>query len=96
VFKSPSPKEIVILELLATGSEMYGLEMVEASAGGLKRGTVYVTLGRMEEKDLLHSKLEVSDAPGPPRRLYKISDHGLRALRAWQLMQTALTWGVTR
>ena len=29
---------------------MYGLELVTESEGALKRGTVYVTLGRLEEK----------------------------------------------
>jgi DNA-binding PadR family transcriptional regulator len=30
--------------------ELYGLQLVAASRGRLKRGTVYVTLRRMEEK----------------------------------------------
>jgi DNA-binding PadR family transcriptional regulator len=29
---------------------MYGLEMVRASSGKLKRGSIYVTLTRMEDK----------------------------------------------
>ena len=32
---------------------MFGLALVERSGGALKRGTVYVTLGRMEAKGLL-------------------------------------------
>ncbi len=46
----PSRTETLILDLLRQGRERYGLELVEASGGRVKRGTVYVTLGRMEEK----------------------------------------------
>ena len=78
-----SPKEALILELLR-GSERYGLELVAASDGALKRGTVYVTLGRMEEKGLLVSRLE-DETPangGLPRRLYKPTAYGKQLLSA--------------
>jgi lipopolysaccharide export LptBFGC system permease protein LptF len=39
-----SAKELLILELLVRDNAMYGLELVAASRGQLKRGTVYVTL----------------------------------------------------
>ena len=67
-----SAKESVILQLLVRHAQAYGLELVSASRGRLKRGTVYVTLGRMEEKGYITSRLE--DAPpeagGLPRRIY--------------------------
>jgi DNA-binding PadR family transcriptional regulator len=44
-----SPKELLVLELLRD-QESYGLQLVAASSRRLKRGTVYVTLGRMEQK----------------------------------------------
>lgn len=77
-------KQQTILELLSERGERYGLELVEASAGRLKRGTVYVTLNRMEEKGLVSSRLEPTDGkrPGIPRRLYRPTPHGLRVLRA--------------
>ena len=82
---SLSPKETVILELLVRGSERYGLQLVAASKGRLKRGTVYVTLGRMEEKGYITSRLE--DAPphagGLPRRVYEPTALGRRVLKAW-------------
>ena len=56
VFPRLSPKEALILDLLR-GGEMYGLELVTSSDGALKRGTVYVTLGRMEEKGLIVSRI---------------------------------------
>ena len=40
-----SPKELLVLELLRH-QDLYGLQLVAASRGRLKRGTVYVTLGR--------------------------------------------------
>ena len=51
-------KERLILELLVSGGPMYGLQLVEQSDGALKRGTVYVTLGRMEAKGLVESRQE--------------------------------------
>jgi PadR family transcriptional regulator PadR len=81
-------KEALIIELLesrGSRAEMYGLELVAASAGRLKRGTVYVTLGRMEEKGLIASRLE--DAPpeagGLPRRIYQPTALGRRVYDAW-------------
>lgn len=67
-----SAKEALILGLLGRSKEMYGLELVAASDGELKRGTVYVTLGRMEDKGFISSRLE-DETPrfgGLPRRLY--------------------------
>jgi DNA-binding PadR family transcriptional regulator len=80
-----SAKESLILDLLAHGDELYGLQLVAASKGRLKRGTVYVTLGRMEDKGYVTSHAE--DAPdgagGLPRRLYEATPYGLRVLKAW-------------
>jgi PadR family transcriptional regulator PadR len=80
-----SAKESLILELLLHHQEMYGLQMVASSRRRLKRGTVYVTLGRMEEKGYITSRLE--DAPpqagGLPRRLYEPTALGRRVLAVW-------------
>jgi DNA-binding PadR family transcriptional regulator len=80
-----SVKEALILELLARDGESYGLQLVDVSKGRLKRGTVYVTLGRMEDKGYVTSRTE--DAPdgagGLPRRLYEATPYGLRVLKAW-------------
>ena len=80
-------KETLILELLVEKRVMYGLELVAASKRRLKRGTVYVTLGRMEEKGFISSRLE-SRAPeegGLPRRLYEATAFGRRVLSAYDL-----------
>ena len=56
-----SPKELLILDLLAQAGQLYGLQLVSASNGRLKRGTVYVTLGRMADKGYITATPE--DAP---------------------------------
>lgn len=80
-----SAKETIVLELLVEEGELYGLQLVGASRRRLKRGTVYVTLGRMEDKGYISSRLE--DAPpdvgGLPRRIYRPTALGRRVLDAW-------------
>jgi DNA-binding PadR family transcriptional regulator len=86
-----SPKEAEILEALR-GREMFGLQLVEASRGRVKRGTVYVTLGRMQEKGFVESRLE-DRRPGSiglPRRLYQATAFGVRVLEAWNTFQQTL------
>jgi DNA-binding PadR family transcriptional regulator len=87
-----SGKERLILDLLSEGGEQYGLQLVEKAKGRLKRGTVYVTLSRMEEKDLVTSRLEPRDdkRPGLPRRLYTPTAGGLLTLRALQAAEAVL------
>jgi DNA-binding PadR family transcriptional regulator len=87
------PKERLILELLMDGPA-FGLRLVEQSGGRLKRGTVYVTLGRMQRKGLIRSEAE-TPAPGAiglPRRMYTVTPLGARALRAWSQLAEALVW----
>lgn len=84
---SLSRKEALILEMLiGRGRELFGLEMVEASNGGLKRGTIYVTLQRMQEKGFIDSKPEPRTAPeiGIPRRMYWATGAGERVFAAYQ------------
>jgi DNA-binding PadR family transcriptional regulator len=80
-----SPKELLVLELLVRAKELYGLQLVAASRGRLKRGTVYVTLGRMEDKGYITSKLDdpPPGAGGLPRRIYEPTQLGRRMLSAW-------------
>jgi len=83
-----SAKETVILELLLDGHEMYGLELVGASRKRLKRGTVYVTLQRMEEKGYVKSRTETaSGEAGLPRRLYQATASGRRLFDLWTLVR---------
>ncbi len=80
-----SEKQAIILKLLQDGGEMYGLEMIDMSGGHLKRGSVYVFLDRMEDAGLIKSRMRQTPEgkQGPPRRVYKISGLGSRALAEW-------------
>jgi DNA-binding PadR family transcriptional regulator len=71
--------------------------LVKESGGELKRGTIYVTLGRMEDKGLVESDLEKlgGNEPGPARRLYSITGQGVRVLRVWTLMKNAWVRGLS-
>jgi PadR family transcriptional regulator, regulatory protein PadR len=79
-----SNKERVILELLGARGELYGLELVDASNGDLKRGTVYVTLSRMEAKGIVSARPEPAPArhSGLPRRRYRATALGVRLAEA--------------
>jgi PadR family transcriptional regulator, regulatory protein PadR len=82
--KWPSPTELVALDLLRDHSELYGLQLVQLSEGALNRGGVYVLLDRLEEKGLIKSRKVAppQDRGGLPRRLYRITGAGERALAA--------------
>jgi DNA-binding PadR family transcriptional regulator len=70
--------EHLILSLLTDRGPSYGLELVQASRGKLKRGGIYVTLGRMEEKGLVTSSESGEDG----RRRYRPTGLGERAIAA--------------
>lgn len=88
---SMSAIESLVLELLRDGKQ-YGLELVDASGGALKRGTIYVTLSRMEEKGFVISRQEErpAGAVGMARRLYRATEYGLKVHDAYQLLREAL------
>jgi PadR family transcriptional regulator, regulatory protein PadR len=88
---SMSPTESLVLELLR-GRERYGLELVDASRGALKRGSVYVILARMEEKAFIESWQEERGphASGLPRRIYRATSYGLKVHDAYALLREAL------
>ena len=87
-----SAKEALVLDLLCDQPGLYGLQLVEASSGALKRGTVYVTLGRMEDKGYVLSRVD-EDAPehgGMPRRRYEPTPLGRRLQGALTALALAL------
>jgi DNA-binding PadR family transcriptional regulator len=90
-----SPKEALILRHLITKGEAYGLELVRESEGQLKRGTVYVTLGRMADKGLVESEeIPRDDGSGLNARVFRPTGHGARVLKALDLASAsmALAW----
>ena len=82
-------RELLVLHLL--GSEkigLYGLDLVARSQGHLKRGGVYVTLGRLQEKGHVLSKkaparVVLARLGIPGRTMYEITQAGkLRLVEA--------------
>lgn len=77
-------KKDVVLELLLNHGEMSPLEIIAASKGELKRGTVYNILNRLE----FDGYLETRDGEGStkvgklPQRFYKVSRNGQRVINA--------------
>jgi PadR family transcriptional regulator, regulatory protein PadR len=98
-FPKLSQKEMLILEMLVGKGEMFGLEMVEASEGELKRGTIYVTLQRMGDKGYIESREEPRQLPeiGISRRKYWATGLGERVyqtnLKAQEFFSNELLWG---
>ena len=88
---SISPIESLILDLLEH-RERFGLELIDASGGTLKRGSIYVTLGRMEVKGFVTSRQEerAPGAIGLPRRLYTATAYGVKVRDAYRLLREAL------
>jgi PadR family transcriptional regulator PadR len=88
---SLSGKERIILERLLESGPKYGLQLVDESRGALKRGTVYVTLGRMEQKGLVESHHEAAtrSADAIPRRMYRATGLGRRVFDAWTTIARA-------
>jgi DNA-binding PadR family transcriptional regulator len=80
--------ERTILRLLVVRGPSYGLELVQASRGVLKRGGIYVTLGRMVEKGLV-----TSAASDDGRRRYRPTALGERALLASRVFSGELRIG---
>jgi DNA-binding PadR family transcriptional regulator len=80
-----SRTEFLIMRLLIgnSGKEMYGLEMVDKSDGELKKGTIYVLLGRLEEKGFVKARTETTGTSAIPRRLYRPTGLGQKVFEAW-------------
>ncbi len=94
-FPSLSGKEFTIMQMLLDEGEMFGLEMVESSEGELKKGTVYVTLQRMADKDLVDSYEEErgDEENGIARRIYSPTNYGERLFKAQEIALKYLNMG---
>ena len=91
----PSPKKMVILEMLKTKGPLYGLQMVDESSMledktlWLKKGSIYVMLDRMEESGWIESwKENPRKHKHGTRRIYKIVALGERILESWHYAES--------
>ncbi len=73
-----------VLRALGDG-EAYGLELVRDTDGQLRRGGVYVMLGRLRDKGFVRSRQQPRQPGerGPTRVLYRRTPTGARALGLW-------------
>ena len=80
----PTPAEMRVMQTLQDNpAGLYGLEIVEKSEGGVKRGSVYVFLGQLEEKGFVRV-LPTKKAPqsgGLPRPKYQLTAEGTRVMQ---------------
>ena len=90
-----SKTEYVILSMMVKKGRdpMYGLEMVAESGGKLKRGTVYVLLGRLQDKGFVAAQDEVAAGAADPRRMYRITAVGRKVFEAWSQVASLGTFG---
>lgn len=75
-----SPTEALVLSLLVGRQHAYASELVNASGGKLKRGSVYTTLSRLEDAGFVKSSEEpATDRLALPRTVYRITAEGKAA-----------------
>ena len=78
---------VVIMAALHLGREAYGsaiLDEIEARTGRrVSRGSVYITLDRLEDKGLLESRFEGASPSrgGRPKRLFRVTAAGVKAVK---------------
>jgi len=81
----PTKTEMVVMQILQDSPEgLYGLQVVSASKGVIRRSSVYVLLSRLQDKGFVKAKRPASDPdyPGLPRPTYRLTADGARVLAA--------------
>ncbi|MCC7186732.1 MAG: helix-turn-helix transcriptional regulator [Acidobacteria bacterium] len=79
---------LAILHVTERGEDPYGsairAEIEARTDRPVPRGSIYITLDRLEEKGLLTSRTTDGDAERGhrPKRLFKVTSPGLRAVKA--------------
>ena len=95
-------EELTLLAVLALGDAAYGVpvqELIEREAGReVTLGAVYAALERMERKGLLASRFgeAVAERGGKRRRLFAVTEPGLRVLHETRRAREALWNAVPR
>lgn len=77
--------DLAVLKVQESNGPSYGYALIQelerAGIGGLKGGTVYPLLSRLEEGRLVRSEWRSGDG-GPPRKFFSVTVAGRRALEA--------------
>lgn len=91
---------VVMMAVLQVGEGAYAVNIrrvIEERTGrSVSRGTVYVTLNRLEKKGLLASRLgePISARGGKARRLFRVRPDGLEAIRSSRSMLRSMASGL--
>ena len=91
---------VVMLAVLQAGEGAYAVgvrRVIEERTGRrVSRGTVYVTLNRLERKGLLSSSLSppTPERGGKAKRIFRLRPGGIEAVRASRSMLRAMGRGV--
>jgi DNA-binding PadR family transcriptional regulator len=91
---------VILLAVLRIEPHAYGsainLEIAQRSGQPPARGSVYVTLDRLEQKGYLRSTLAdaTPERGGRPRRFYRVSARGLAMLRKSLAVVTRMREGL--
>jgi DNA-binding PadR family transcriptional regulator len=81
-------EQLVLLAVLRLEGEAYAVpirDLIATEAGvALSRGSIYITLDRLESKGLVESWFSepLAEPGGKARRLFRITPEGLASLRA--------------
>ncbi|HLI34946.1 MAG TPA: PadR family transcriptional regulator [Terriglobia bacterium] len=96
-----SRETLLVLEkfVVRPGDWRYGYELSRET--GLKSGTLYPILMRLEKHSLLEARWVVTEGGVPPRHTYRLTPNGLELARAklaesrarWSLRQPSLSRG---
>ena len=88
-------EQLVLLAVIRLGEGAYAVpvrvEIESRTHRSASRGAIYITLDRLEEKGFLRSHLADGNAErsGRPRRYYRITPAGERALEnSWQALKS--------
>jgi PadR family transcriptional regulator PadR len=76
-----SPQTLLVLDafLMEMMAWRYGYELSRGT--GLKSGTLYPILMRMEERGLLETEWEAAEPGRPPRHMYRLTPEGMQFAR---------------
>ena len=89
-------EQIILLAVLRLAEQAYGMEVrreIEDRTGRESSiGAVYATLDRLESKGLIRSREQTES--GRPRKLYRVTAEGSRALAATHKAAAAMWEGV--
>lgn len=89
----PTDAEMAVMKILQDNPRgLYALQVVDQADGAIKRGSIYVLLGRLTLKGFIKmtKPKEAQNYPGLPRPIYRLSPEGLKVVRtAYELRHLA-------